>query len=148
MMGNPLLWQYTVARVPAMRPYWDIVRDDLSGLTNCFVRRQHTGEIVRRGRNLRILREMSGKHPVKSVAIGHCSQLHNVHPHAEHLLPEAYLHIVYDGGVVGYECWTGFTSFGVLRDVVAQWRNLYGADLFVDGTPHGVVGKYNIYLAR
>jgi len=93
--------------------------------------RKESGEVISRSRNLRGLRAYAGKHWTEQVHI-------NKKPDGGGTLT-----VRFAGGVY---CVTPFASFVVLCESLVNWRNLYGATLFVNDVESGEVGYKNAAL--
>ena len=94
--------------------------------------RDRDGNVISRSRNMRGIRRYVSDRIIKRVAIGEIGNR------------EGKLMILFEDGS-SYE--TNFASWGVLRQTVRQWRNLYGAPLqYCDTHDAGTVHYYNMYL--
>jgi hypothetical protein len=89
------------------------------------------GHAIQRSSNLRGIRQYVGQNLVDHVEIKQRDT---------HL---GMLYIVFDNGAT-FE--TLFASFTVLKTTVANWRNLYGAPLKINGTERGRVSYSNAAL--
>ena len=91
------------------------------------------GNILSRSRNLRGIRTTVGKQLVESVGIQKRGDGSGV------------LFVIFANGD---NFTTPFASYSVLCRSVLNWRNLYGAQLILNGLTAGMVGAYNEYLER
>lgn len=91
------------------------------------------GNPISRSRNMRGIRARVGKHLVKTVAI---SPLKGE--------DEGKLMILFDDGA-SYE--TNFASYATLVDCVRRWRNLYGAELLINGESCGPLSFDNLRIS-
>lgn len=93
------------------------------------------GEVVQHSRNLRGIRRYVATHIIKELHIA---------PKNDGQLScnnsRGWLYIVFDNGATFQ---TDFASYGVLKNFVRQWRNVYGAPLWMAGHLVGVVSKTN-----
>jgi hypothetical protein len=95
------------------------------------------GKVIQQSRNLRGIRSYVGKNLIKHILISKQAD------------GEGYLRIRFDDGA---SFSTTFCNYKVLCYTLRNWRNLYGAELFIGGdTPSDVrsVGKidyHNGYL--
>lgn len=87
------------------------------------------GEVVSRSRNMAQLRRAVSKNLVKLVEIS-----------GENDRSEGLLRIEFENGNV---CVVPFASYQVLKQVISQWRSLYGAPLKVNGQDKGKVENRN-----
>lgn len=87
-----------------------------------------SGKVVSRSRNLRGIREHAGKHVIERVEISRVGQWGG--------LIKIYF-------VNGWFFQTKYADYSILRNSVRNWRNLYGANLFIEGTPCGTVSYHN-----
>lgn len=90
--------------------------------------RDRGGNVIRRSRNLRGIREHVSGRLVKGLSVD------RIGAH------EGRLCVLCEDGT-SYE--TTFASFGVLVDFVRRWRNVYGAPLYTGGRPAGLVAYDN-----
>lgn len=95
--------------------------------------RDKDGKIIQRSRNLRGIREYVGQHLIKRLSIDEL-------PHQE-----GKLCILFDDGA-SFE--TNFASFVCLTISLRQWRNCYGANLWIDGKDRGQVYFDNFWLTE
>lgn len=89
------------------------------------------GEPIQRSQNLRGIRRYVGQHAVTFVEL---KRINEDTPRISSAL--GMLYIVFDNGAT-FE--TPFASFKVLKNVVRQWRNLYGVVLKIEGEDKGNV---------
>lgn len=87
--------------------------------------RQSNGEVVRRGRNLRVLRDAVSQHAVESVTLSHEGANGGI------------LHVlfsrtrVYGDRLSGAACTVSFASYAAMLGFVERWRNVQDAQLIM-----------------
>ena len=86
------------------------------------------GEPIQRSQNLRGIRRYVGQNLVSFVELKAIDKGMGM------------LYIVFDNGAT-FE--TPFASYAVLKNAVRQWRNLYGADLKIEGEDKGTIAYDN-----
>ncbi len=97
----------------------------------CVITDTKTGDIVSRSSNMTGVRQFAGKHRATEVRIRPVTDLDHV---------GGRLNIVFDRRYV-FEVEYG--SWDVLRQSVANWRNIYGAKLYVSDIHAGWVNRTN-----
>lgn len=94
------------------------------------------GKVINKSRNLRGLRRFCGKHITRLISI----------------VEDKTSTFEYGSGVLAIDfmdgsfCYTRFASFDILKETIRNWRNLYGAPLWVNGKPCGKVSFNNVHL--
>jgi len=89
------------------------------------------GKVIQRSRNLAGIRRYVGKHIIDKLSINTIG---------DSSYPEGKLSILF-ANKSSFE--TNFASFEVLKEMVRNWRNVYGAPLLVNGQDQGKVQHSN-----